>query len=52
MDITLNAIPHMTLFNEDAPIIASSSGHSSNAPTHGEDPNVDVDLNYIDGNIC
>lgn len=52
MDITLNAISLMTLFNEDAPIIASSSGHSSNAPTHGEDPNVDVDLNYIDGNIC
>lgn len=42
---------HMILFEEDAPIIASSSGHGSNAPTHGDDPNDDVNLNYTDENI-
>lgn len=51
MDMTLNAISHMTLFNEEAPIIASSSGHGSNASALGEDSNVDVDLNYMDKHI-
>ena len=40
-----------TLFDEEAPIIASSSGHGNNATNPREDSNVDVDLNYMDEDI-
>ena len=51
LDMTLNAMSHMTLFDKEAPIIASSTIHGSSAPTHGEDPNDDMDLNYMYENI-
>lgn len=47
LDMMLNVMSHMTLFDEEAPIVGSSSGHGSNAPTPGED----VDLNYMDEDI-
>ena len=46
LDMTLNVRSHMTLFDEEAPIVGSSSGHGSNAPTPGEDVVIsDIDVN-------
>lgn len=42
---------HMNFFNEEAPIIASSSGHGSNTSTNIEDEIVDVGLHYMDNGI-
>lgn len=37
LDMTLNVRSHMTLFDEEASIVGSSSVHGSNAPTPGDD---------------
>ena len=47
LDMMLNIKSHVTLFDEEAPIVGTSSGHGSNAPT----PRENVVLSDMNGNI-
>ena len=47
LDMTLTSISNMNLFDEEAPTIATSSGHGSNVPL----PTVDVDSHSMDEDI-
>ena len=46
LDMALSAMGHLNLFDEEAPTIASSSGHGSNVPSSREDEH--AELRYMD----
>lgn len=48
LDMALSAMSHLNLFDEEAPTIASSSGHGSSVPSSREDGHDDVELRYMD----
>jgi len=46
LDITLRVVSYLNFFDEEAPTIASSSGHGNNVPNSREDEHHDVELRY------